>query len=148
MSRYVTKVDSSPSRRTASPTLIRPVVAVVAAASGTEGGLPQGGCFIAHGLVYGLPLGEHLDAFRGFRDGVLLKTAPGTAMVEAYYTLSPAVADMVAEHPALALLVRVVLTPLAWAIEAPLFAALVLLVAVSGRALRARRVAARASQTR
>ncbi|MCC6797663.1 MAG: IPT/TIG domain-containing protein [Candidatus Hydrogenedentes bacterium] len=112
---------------------------------GGGGGLPIGGCFIAT-AAYGSPFAEHLDSFRGFRDGVLLKTAPGTALVEAYYTLSPALADELAAHPALAYLVRLVLTPVAWMIEAPVLAALLMLSVLTGAAmLRARRKASRAS---
>ncbi|MCC6153204.1 MAG: IPT/TIG domain-containing protein, partial [Candidatus Hydrogenedentes bacterium] len=112
---------------------------------GGGGGLPVGGCFIAT-AAYGSPFAEHLDAFRGFRDGVLLKTAPGTALVEAYYTLSPALADELAARPAMAYLVRLVLTPVAWMIEAPVLAALLILGVLMGAAMfRAHRKVSRAS---
>jgi hypothetical protein len=80
------------------------------------GGLPS--CFIAT-AAYGTPFAAHLDSFRSFRDNVLLKTALGAATVEAYYRLSPPVADAVAKSPSLAIGVRIVLTPVAWAIEYP-----------------------------
>ncbi len=112
---------------------------------GGGGGLPTGGCFIAT-AAFGSPFASHLDTFRQFRDGVLLKTAPGTALVEAYYTMSPALADQVAQRPALAFLVRLVLTPVAWALEAPLLAtALTLFMFVGGFALRARSKKTRAA---
>ncbi|HRK35928.1 MAG TPA: hypothetical protein PLJ47_15135, partial [Candidatus Hydrogenedentes bacterium] len=90
------------------------------------------------------PFTAHLDTFRSFRDGVLLKTAPGTALVSAYYTMSPAVADDVAASPALAMIVRIVLTPVAWAIEMPVMFGIVLLLTIGGgTALRSRRKKAR-----
>lgn len=98
---------------------------------GGGGGLPLGGCFIAT-AAYGSPFESHLDTFRSFRDEVLLKTAPGTAMVEAYYTLSPAMADTVAEYPALAYVVRIVLTPVAWVLESPVLSAMLLVLTIGG----------------
>jgi hypothetical protein len=43
----------------------------------------------------------------------------GAAAVDVYYTTSPAIADAVAERPWLAFVVRVVLTPVAWALASP-----------------------------
>lgn len=80
------------------------------------GATPAPVCFIAT-AAYGSPLEKHLDTFRAFRDGVLLKSTAGTAIVEAYYTHSPALADVVAAHPWLAFVVRMVLTPAAWMLE-------------------------------
>jgi hypothetical protein len=92
-------------------------------------------CFIAT-AAYGTPFAEHVAAFREFRDGVLLKTSVGTALVEAYYTVSPGVADVVARHPALAATVRLVLTPVAWLITWP---ALLAVPAVAGMTALGRR---------
>lgn len=80
---------------------------------------PARACFIAT-AAYGTPLESHLTTFRNFRDGALLKSAAGAALVDVYYTTSPAIADAVAEHPVLALVVRLVLTPVAWLLEAPI----------------------------
>ncbi|MBX7255875.1 MAG: IPT/TIG domain-containing protein [Candidatus Hydrogenedentes bacterium] len=99
------------------------------------GGLPGGGCFIAT-AAFGTPFSEHLDAFRWFRDAVLLKSSAGTALVDAYYTASPAIADTVAQSPFLAWLVRLVLTPVAWAIEMPSLLLMLTLGFVIGRAVR------------
>lgn len=55
-------------------------------------------CFIAT-AAYGTDTHEDLDTFRRFRDGHLKNTAVGRAMVEAYYELSPPVADFIANHP-------------------------------------------------
>ncbi len=79
-------------------------------------------CFIAT-AAYGTPFAKRLDTFRAFRDGVLLKTAAGTALVDAYYTVSPALADRLAVHPRLAGCVRAILTPVAWVLMWPGWAA-------------------------
>ncbi len=102
---------------------------------GGGGGLPGGGCFIAT-AAYGTPFNEHLDAFRSFRDAVLLKSALGTALVDAYYTTSPAIADAVAKSPAAAWLVRLILTPVAWVIEMPALLLMIPVVFAIGRAVR------------
>jgi len=106
------------------------------------GGIKGFPCFIAT-AAYGSPFGTHLDTFRHFRDAVLLKTEAGTALVEAYYTTSPALADAIADRPWLAACARVALTPVAWALESPgWFSALVAVVACAGLARRRRRIAA------
>jgi hypothetical protein len=79
---------------------------------------PARACFIAT-AAYGSPFARHLPAFRAFRDDVLLKTSAGTAFVSFYYDHGPVVAAVVADHPALAALVRLVLTPVAWMLEYP-----------------------------
>jgi hypothetical protein len=85
-----------------------------AVALNEAGGDGSGACFIAT-AAFGTPLAAEVDAFRRFRDEWLLTHAPGTAIVDAYYRLSPSIADAVARHPALAALVRgllrVALTP-------------------------------------
>ena len=75
-------------------------------------------CFVAT-AAYGSPLEKRLDSFRAFRDGVLLKSAAGTALVEAYYSMSPPVAEFVAGQPLAAAGARAVLTPLAWVLSYP-----------------------------
>jgi hypothetical protein len=93
---------------------------------------PARACFIAT-AAYGTSFESHLGAFRGFRDSVLLKSAAGAALVDVYYTNSPAIADVVAEHPMLALAVRITLTPIAWLIETPILTlGCALLVAAAG----------------
>lgn len=70
-----------------------------------------GPCFIAT-AAYGTPLAGQIDTLRMFRDTYLLDSALGTAFVDAYYRISPPLADLVAEHPLLAALVRVILIPI------------------------------------
>ena len=80
--------------------------------------MPISPCFIAT-AAYGTPFEARLDTFRSFRDSVLLKSSVGTALVSLYYTVSPPIADVVAERPALKWAVRLVLTPVAATIDRP-----------------------------
>jgi len=101
-------------------------------------------CFIAT-AAYGSPLSGQLDVFRAFRDDVLLKSAAGAAAVDLYYTVSPGFADAVAAHPALAMAVRAALTPIAWALKWPAWAAAVavgLTLCAAAACLRRRRARA------
>ena len=77
----------------------------------TDGGGGGGGpCFIAT-AAYGTPMAAEIDTLRSVRDTFLLDSAVGTAFVDTYYRLSPAIADVVAQSPFLATLVRVLLVP-------------------------------------
>jgi hypothetical protein len=58
---------------------------------------PPGGCFLAT-AVYGEGASE-LDDFRAFRDGVLLPSPSGRALVRAYYSLGPPLARAVRASP-------------------------------------------------
>lgn len=75
---------------------------------GSGGG---GGCFIAT-AAYGTPLANDVEVLRAFRDEFLLDNAFGLAFADAYYRLSPGVADGVATHPMLAAFVRLSLVPI------------------------------------
>ena len=81
-----------------------------------SGGAPSGGssssgpCFIAT-AAYGTPMAAEINTLRNVRDTYLLETAAGSAFVDAYYRVSPAVADVVAANPVLAAMVRVLLIP-------------------------------------
>jgi uncharacterized repeat protein (TIGR01451 family) len=103
-----------------------------------------GGCFIAT-AAYGSPLESHVQALRAFRDRYLQRTAVGRAFIRYYYLHSPPLAAVIAGHPWLRFLVRMLLTPLVLAIAFPLRAlmlaalAATTLLAVNRRA----RVAAR-----
>jgi hypothetical protein len=52
-----------------------------------------------------------VDTLRGLRDQYLLGSAVGTAFVDAYYRVSPAIADAVSAYPALAAAIRIALVP-------------------------------------
>jgi hypothetical protein len=72
-------------------------------------GFPElGFCFVAT-AAYGTETAAELDILRDFRDQVLLKNALGSRFVEAYYELSPPVADFIARNDFLRAVVREVL---------------------------------------
>jgi hypothetical protein len=106
---YSIKADDNPP--------LWPWLALLAAALGISlaagGGDDDGGggpCFIAT-AAYGTPLADDIDVLRNVRDRYLLGTAAGTALVDAYYRMSPGIADAVGVSPALAAAVRVALLP-------------------------------------
>jgi len=67
-----------------------------------------GYCFIAT-AAYGTETASELDILRDFRDQLLLENALGSRFVEAYYELSPPVADFIARNDFLRAVVREVL---------------------------------------
>lgn len=64
-----------------------------------------GFCFIAT-AAYGTETASQLDILRDFRDQVLLENALGSRFVEAYYRVSPPVADFIAKNDFLRAVVR------------------------------------------
>jgi hypothetical protein len=56
-------------------------------------------------------MADQIDTLRAFRDVYLLNNSVGSAFVDVYYHVSPAVADVVAKSPVLAAAVRMVLVP-------------------------------------
>lgn len=67
-----------------------------------------GYCFVAT-AAYGTETATELDILRDFRDQVLLNNALGSRFVEAYYEISPPVADFIARNDFLRAVVREVL---------------------------------------
>ena len=82
----------------------------LAIGGGDDGGGGGGPCFIAT-AAYGTPLAGEIETLRAVRDAFLLDNAFGTAFVDTYYRVSPAIADVVAQSPMLAAAVRIILTP-------------------------------------
>ncbi|MEE9491260.1 MAG: CFI-box-CTERM domain-containing protein, partial [Dehalococcoidia bacterium] len=74
-----------------------------------EGG-GGGFCFIAT-AAYGSYLDSHVETLRNFRDQYLVNNPVGSALVSAYYKLSPPVADFIDDHPTLKPIVRAGLLP-------------------------------------
>jgi hypothetical protein len=68
-------------------------------------------CFIAT-AAYGSPLADEIWALRRFRDRYLMTNPAGRAFVDAYYSVGPYAADIIAEHPWIRTTTRVLLTPL------------------------------------
>ncbi|HOJ34659.1 MAG TPA: IPT/TIG domain-containing protein [Candidatus Hydrogenedentes bacterium] len=96
-----------------------PVALIGLFAGGKSGGGGGGPCFIAT-AAYGTPLAEQIDVLRAVRDHFLLTNAFGTAIVDVYYRVSPALADVIAAHPLLAGVVRLLLWPVVWVSRAAL----------------------------
>ena len=97
-----------------------------------------GGCFIAT-AAYGSYLHPQVQVLRDFRDHYLLTNAPGRAFVALYYRLSPPLADFIARHGTLRLLVRLLLTPVVLGVKYPVALGGMLVIAPWGIMLMVRR---------
>ena len=75
-----------------------------------ESGSGGGGCFIAT-AAYGSYMDSHVETLRDFRDSRMETSAVGSAMVSAYYRISPPIAGFIDDHPALKPAVRAGLLP-------------------------------------
>jgi hypothetical protein len=99
------------------------------AAGGDSGGGGGGPCFIAT-AAYGTPMAADIDTLRAVRDAYLLESSVGTAFVDAYYHVSPAIAGVIAQSPALAAMVRLLLLPVIFVAKLVLAMPAVTLLAV------------------
>jgi len=95
------------------------LTAMAAQCPGCDSGGGGGPCFIAT-AAYGTPMAADIDTLRAFRDTYLLHSSVGTAFVDTYYRVSPFVADIVAQSPFLAAVVRLLLAPVIFVLKTPL----------------------------
>jgi hypothetical protein len=70
-----------------------------------------GGCFIAT-AAYGSLVEPHVKILRDFRDRFLTTNTAGQSLVNLYYKYSPPLADFIAKHDNLRMIVRMTLFPL------------------------------------
>ncbi len=68
------------------------------------------GCFIAT-AAYGTALANEIDVLREFRDNVLLEFSLGRTLVEAYYSVSPPIANIIEKNKVLQSATRSLLRP-------------------------------------
>jgi hypothetical protein len=85
-------------------------IGVFTTASSNNPSSGGGGCFIAT-AAYGTPMAEDVKVLRDFRDEYLLTNQLGQAFVDFYYTISPSIAEFIADHPSLKPIVRAGLVP-------------------------------------
>lgn len=102
------------------------------------------GCFIAT-AAYGSYLHPKVAELRHFRDRYLLTNIPGRLFVSFYYSVSPPIARVIAEHEWMRAVVRVLLSPVVFSVEHPL-GGIVLIVMVPAVVVRRRRMSRRAQQ--
>jgi hypothetical protein len=70
-----------------------------------------GGCFIATS-AYASYMEPNVKILRDLRDIYLLQNRPGRLLVNAYYKYSPPIADFIAKHPILRVVVKIDLAPI------------------------------------
>lgn len=96
------------------PALLGTGLALIGLLAGGDSSSSGGPCFIAT-AAYGTPMAAEIDTLRVIRDSYLLSNPLGAAFVDGYYRVSPAIADVVAQSPVLAAVVRLLLTPVLFA---------------------------------
>ena len=87
-----------------------------------SGAAPEsGGCLVAT-AAHGTELAPQVQALREVRDSVVLSTGSGAAFMsafnQAYYAVSPAVADLERQSPELRELARILMQPMLWSLGA------------------------------
>ncbi|MDQ5986561.1 MAG: hypothetical protein CSYNP_02291 [Syntrophus sp. SKADARSKE-3] len=79
----------------------------------TSGPAPgsSGGCFIAT-AAFGSPINAYVKVLKEFRDTFLLTNSIGRQFVNAYYRISPAIAEQIEANPLLRFMMRIILLPI------------------------------------
>jgi hypothetical protein len=80
---------------------------------GSNSGAPQASsksCFIAT-AAYGSFESPYVEILRDFRDRYLIPSPWGRSLVDAYYRISPPIAEFIEEHPSAAFITRFLLFP-------------------------------------
>ena len=96
------------------PALLGGLVALLGILAGGDSSSSGGPCFIAT-AAYGTPMATEIEVLRTVRDSYMLSNPLGAAFVDTYYRVSPALADVVAQSPVLASVIRLLLTPVLFA---------------------------------
>jgi hypothetical protein len=108
----MTVTDNGDTDDDSTPNIIRdPSGLALMPSSSSSGSGGSGGCFIAT-AAFGSYAEPHVEVLRDFRDRILLKDSLGRAFVSLYYKLSPPIADCIARHETLKILVRWSLLPI------------------------------------
>ena len=94
-----------------SPSRLRNEASTITGIIQSSGGSSGGGCFIAT-AAFGSPLAPQVAILREFRDKILVKSSVGRGFIHAYDRYSPALAEIVEKHEAVAVVIRFGLLPL------------------------------------
>jgi hypothetical protein len=106
-----------------------PGVGFVAPAGGTSGSDAK--CFIAT-AAFGSSMAPDVMVLRQFRDRYLKTNALGQMFVDAYYSVSPPIANFIAQHDTLRAATRAVLSPIIFTVKYPLGSLGILILAALG----------------
>ena len=95
-------------------------------------------CFIAT-AAFGSSMAPDVMVLRQFRDRYLKTNALGQMFVDAYYSVSPPIANFIAQHDTLRAATRAVLSPIIFTVKYPLGSLGILILAALGGAFWVRR---------
>ncbi|VAX32142.1 hypothetical protein MNBD_NITROSPIRAE02-762, partial [hydrothermal vent metagenome] len=93
----------------------------------SNSGRDGGGCFIAT-AAFGSYLDPHVMVLRKVRDKYLLTNSIGRSLVSFYYRTSPPIAKYISNHESLKITTRILLTPMVYTLQYPLWAAMIILL--------------------